>query len=200
MADWSFQSPKDRTILCVGRALEDKGHIEAMGAIARVLSSRPQWRARFILSAADREPRTVKALHDAARVFAGRVRIDANLPYAEVKAAWEKAAVGMVLTKSPEPFGRTALEALASGAALVTSGRGGLAEVCGPDAVTVDPSDADGVAAGLVSLLDSAGRRSELARAGRARVESLFDIRTVARRMDDFVDEALEAGRNAKPC
>ena len=171
MADWSFQAAKDRTILCVGRALEDKGHIEAMEAIARALPSRPEWTARFILSATDREPRTVQALHDAARIFGGRVRIAANLPYAEVKAAWETAAIGMVLTKSPEPFGRTALEALASGAALVTSGLGGLAEVCGPDAVTVDPNDAGGVAAGLVSLMDAPSRRSELARAGRARVE-----------------------------
>ena len=92
-------------ILSVGRALEDKGHMEAMEAITRALPSRPEWRARFILSATDREPPSVEALHRAARAAGGRVRIDANLPYAEVKAAWEKAAIGMVLTKSPEPFG-----------------------------------------------------------------------------------------------
>ena len=34
------------------------------------------------------------------KAFGGRIRIDANLPYAEVKAAWESAAVGMVLTKT----------------------------------------------------------------------------------------------------
>ncbi len=197
-ADWSFEAPKERTILCVGRALEDKGHIEAMGAMARALPSRPQWSARFILSAIDREPQTVRALHDAARAFGGRVRVDANLPYAEVKAAWEKAAIGMALTKSPEPFGRTALEALASGAALVTSGFGGLAEVCGPDAVTVNPTDAESVAAGLVSLMDAPARRSELARAGRARAEAMFDIQIIAKRMDDFVDETLERERNRR--
>ena len=192
------QIPKDRMILSVGRALRRKGHIEAMGAIARALPSRPEWKARFILSdaaAADREPETVRALHEAASAFGGRVRIDQNLPYPDVKAAWESAAVGMVLTKGPEPFGRTALEALAGGAALITSGLGGLAEICGDCAVTVDPNDADLVAAALGGLMDAPERRAGLARAGRERVEALFDIRTVARRMDDFIEACVGEGR-----
>jgi glycosyltransferase involved in cell wall biosynthesis len=189
MADWSDSTPKESTILSVGRALDDKGHVEAMQAITRLLRSRPEWNARFILSAIDREPRIVRELREAADPFDGRIRIDTNLPYAEVKAAWEKAAVGMALTKTPEPFGRTALEALASGAALVSSGLGGLAEVCGPDALIVDPTDADAVAASLASLMDRPELRAKLARSARARVERLFDIRAVAKRMDDFVDE-----------
>jgi glycosyltransferase involved in cell wall biosynthesis len=198
MRIWSATGPKDRSILCVGRALRGKGHIEAMAAIARVLPSRPEWSARFIVSdpvAADQEPQTVEALRAAAGGFNGRIRVDSNVPYAEVKAAWESAAVGMVLTTGPEPFGRTALEALASGAALITSGRGGLAEICGPCAMTVDPGDADRLAVALGQLLDAPERRAELARAGRKRVESLFDIRTVARQMDDFIDECVGEGR-----
>jgi glycosyltransferase involved in cell wall biosynthesis len=120
------------------------------------------------------------------------VTIETNLPYAEVKAAWEKAAVAMVLTKTPEPFGRTALEALASGAALLTSGLGGLAEVHGPHAEVANPADSEGLAIRLASLLDSPDLREKLARAGRARVASLYDIRAVAKRMDDFIDEVLE--------
>ena len=195
MAEWSSAEAKEKTILSVGRALDDKGHLEAMAAIARVLATRLDWSARFILSAIDREPDTVGALRRAAAPFGGRIRIDANLPYAEVKAAWARAAVGMALTKTPEPFGRTALEALASGAALVTSSLGGLAEVCGPDALTVDPRDPDAVAAALASLADSDALRQALARAGRARVEALYDMAVVARRMDDFLDQALAGAR-----
>jgi len=101
----------------------------------------------------------------------------------------------MVLTTGPEPFGRTALEAMASGAALITSGRGGLAEICGPCAVIVEPSDADGIAAALGRLLDEPDRRSDLAVAGRKRVEALFDIRTIARQMDEFIEACLGAGQ-----
>jgi glycosyltransferase involved in cell wall biosynthesis len=130
----------------------------------------------------------VRALRDAAEASGGRIRIDANLPHDEVKAAWEKSAIGLALTKTPEPFGRTALEALASGAALLASGLGGLAEVCGPCAITVDPNDAGGLAAALGALMDAPERRADLGRAGRKRVEALFDIRAMARRMDDFID------------
>ena len=181
-----------------GPGARHKGHIEAMAAITRALPSRPEWSARFMVSdpaAADREPETVDALRAAAEPFNGRIRVDSNVPYAEVKAAWERAEVGMVLTTGPEPFGRTALEAMASGAALITSGRGGLAEICGPCAVTVEPSDADGVAAALGQLLDAPERRAELARAGRKRVEALFDIRAIARQMDEFIEACLGEGR-----
>jgi len=193
MADWSDAGPKDKIILSVGRALDDKGHIEAMRAISRLLPSRPEWSARFILSAIDREPQMVQALRAAAEPFGGRVRIDANLPYAEVKAAWEGATLGMVLTKTPEPFGRTALEALASGTALLTSGLGGLAEVCGPHAEIANPEDSEGLAIRLASLMDLPDLRMKLARAGRARVASLYDIRAVAKRMDDFIDDVAAA-------
>ncbi len=191
MAAWSDTGPKEKTILSVGRALDDKGHVEAMAAIVRLLPSRPDWRARFILSATDREPKTVQTLRKAAARMAGQVTIETNLPYAEVKAAWEKAAVAIVLTKTPEPFGRTALEALASGAALLTSGLGGLAEVCGPHAEIANPAGSEGLVVRLASLLDSQNLREKLARAGRARVASLFDIGVVAKRMDDFIDEVV---------
>ena len=198
MQAWSAARPKEKSILCVGRALRHKGHIEAMAAISRILPSRPGWSARFMLSdpvAADREPEMVEALRAAAEGSNGRIRVDANVPYAEVKAAWESASIGMVLTTGPEPFGRTALEALASGAALITSGRGGLAEICGPCAVIADPGDGGAVAAALLQLMDAPERRADLARSGRKRVEALFDISAVARGMDDFIEACVAEKR-----
>jgi len=198
MAAWSDAGPKEKVILSVGRALDDKGHLEAMDAILRCLASRADWRARFILSATDREPETVQALGDAAARAAGRVTIETNLPYPEVKRAWERAAVALVLTKTPEPFGRTALEALASGAALLTSGLGGLAEVCGPHAEIASPADAEGLALRLALLLDSPALRERRARAGRARVAALFDMSVVAKRMDDFIADVAAKARSSR--
>ena len=123
--------------------------------------------ARFILSATDREPTTVETLRKAAARMQGQATVETNLPYAEVKAAWEKAAVAMVLTKTPEPFGRTALEALASGAALLTSGLGGLAEVCGPHAEVANPADREGLVVRLATLLDYPEIRAKRARGPR---------------------------------
>ena len=166
MQAWSATRPKDRSILCVGRALRHKGHIEAMAAIARALPQGPNgapasWCPTQPPLIGSRRP--FRRFATRPKAFNGRIRVDSNVPYAEVKEAWERAEVGMVLTTGPEPFGRTALEAMASGAALITSGRGGLAEICGPCAVTVEPSDADGIAAALGQLLDAPDRRAELA-------------------------------------
>jgi hypothetical protein len=43
--------------------------------------------------------------------------------------------------------------------------------------------------------MDAPDRRADLACAGRKRVEALFDIRAVARRMDDFIDACVGEGR-----
>jgi glycosyltransferase involved in cell wall biosynthesis len=79
----------------------------------------------------------------------------------------------------------------------VTSGLGGLAEVCGPDALVVDPNDAEAVAKSLEALVDSEALRQRFARAGRARVEALYDIRSVAGKMDDFVAEVVGGRQSA---
>ena len=70
-----------------------------------------------------------------------------------------------------------------------------MAEICGPSAVIVEPSDAPGIAAALGRLLDEPERRAGLAVAGRKRVEALFDIRTIARQMDEFIEACLGEGR-----
>src|SRR6202035_2590355 len=57
-------------------------------------------------------------------------------------------------------------------AARRSSPQGGAAEICARWAVTVEPSDADGIAAALGQLLDAPERRAEFARAGRKRVEA----------------------------
>ena len=126
MQDWSAAEPKDKSILCVGRALRHKGHMEAMAAITRVLPSRPEWSARFM--ARTRRPRTwspqtVNALRAAAEPFGGRIRVNSQHPLmprsrrrgSALNRAWAAAT-------RPETLGRTALEAMASGAALITWG------------------------------------------------------------------------------
>ena len=146
-------------------------------------------------AAADRDPELVDALGAAAGPFNGRIRVDSNVPYTEVKAAWERAEVGMVLTTGPEPFGRTALEAMASGAAVITSGRGGLTEICGQYAVTVEPSDANGIAAALGQLLDTPDWRAELAAPGASGSRRCSISEPIARQMDEFIEACLGEGR-----
>jgi glycosyltransferase involved in cell wall biosynthesis len=191
MTEWRADRPKEKTILSVGRAVPFKGHLEAMRAIVDALASEPEWTAQFILSDTESNRDYVDSLRAMAERLPRQIRIDADLEYAAVKDAWERAAIGMVLSNYQEPFGRTALEALASGAALITSGTGGLKEICGPHAVFVDPGNADRAAQALHELIRDPRRRSELGEAARSRVSKLFDIRRVAASMDDVIAAAM---------
>ena len=191
MAEWRPDRPKEKTILSVGRAVPFKGHIEAMRAIIGALTAEPDWTARFILSDTEPNRSYFDGLRETARRLPGRIRIDVDLEYSAVKDAWERSAIGMVLSTYQEPFGRTALEALACGAALITSGTGGLTELCGPHAVRVDPGNAEGLVRTLRELMNDDGRRQALSVAARARVCELFDIRAVAASMDRVIRAAM---------
>ena len=61
------------------------------------------------------------------------------LPHADTLARLGRAAIAVAPSRWQEPFGMTALEAMASGAALVCSRRGGLPEVAGDCALYADP-------------------------------------------------------------
>ena len=191
MLDWTFEIDKDQTIMVVGRAIPNKGHLEAMAAIVRVFAIEPGWKARFILSEVGYDKGYFKKLCALASQMPHRIKIETDLPYAEVKSAWGRAAIGIVPTLSKEPFGRTAREAMASGAALITSGRGGVAEVCGPHALVADPETSASIDPALLKLMRTSELREALVKPGRRRVLELYDIRRVAASMDDFVDSVL---------
>jgi glycosyltransferase involved in cell wall biosynthesis len=58
-----------------------------------------------------------------------------------------------VLSRSSEPFGLVALEAMASGCAVIASNRGGLPEACGGAAMLVDPDDFTAVKSAMRKLV-----------------------------------------------
>ena len=94
-----------------------------------------------------------------------------------------RAAIVLMPSRWNEPFGLTALEAMAMGAALMCSARGGLAEVAGEAAVFIDPDDPAAVARALVALARDPARRAALAAAGRARAAG-FDLAPAGRALE----------------
>ena len=96
--------------------------------------------------------------------------------------AMARAAIVVVPSRWPEPFGLVALEALASGAALICSPRGGLPEVAGDAAIYADPDRPAEIAAAIRTLASDEGRRAALAEAGRERAQQ-FDVPAIAARL-----------------
>jgi UDP-glucose:(glucosyl)LPS alpha-1,2-glucosyltransferase len=103
-----------------------------------------------------------------------------------------RAAIVVVPSRWQEPFGLVALEALASGAALICADRGGMREVAGDAAIYVDPDDPAALAAAMCALAGDSARRVALAQAGRDRVRQ-FDAPVVAARLADLRREVIAA-------
>ncbi len=186
--------PRDNLVLFAGRIVADKGPDAFIRACARALPALPGWRAEML--GGDRfgadSPQTpyVRALR--AEAAAAGIAMPGWCPHADVLATMARAAIVVVPSRWPEPFGLTALEAMGSGAALLCAPRGGLPEVTGDAAVAIDPDDADALAAAIVAVARDPARRAALARAGRARA-ALFDRPHTAARLATLRRQTLAA-------
>ncbi len=184
LAELPEPRPRERLILFAGRVVPDKGPDMFVAACSRALPQLLGWRAEII--GADRFSETspstafVRSVRKAA-VDAG-VTMVGYLDHPLVLEANARASIAVVPSRWPEPFGLTALEALASGAALITSGRGGLREVAGDAAVYVDPDSPASIADAILRLAKDAALREALGAAGRERARQ-FDVSVAAERI-----------------
>ena len=108
-----------------------------------------------------------------------RVQFTGRLDRAGVTGLLGRAAVVAVPSRL-EAFGIVVLEAWRSGAALVSTNRGGPADIVtdGVDGILVDPEDTDALAAALSRVMGDSVLRQGLAHAGRERVASFTWRRT----------------------
>ncbi|WP_019931744.1 glycosyltransferase family 4 protein [Nocardia sp. BMG111209] len=90
-----------------------------------------------------------------------------------------------------EGFSLPAVEAMASGAALVASRAGALPEVVGDCAVLVEPGNVEELAAAIGDLLADPGRTAELGTAGRRRALSVYSWESVAAQTVSVYEEAI---------
>ncbi len=185
---------REKVILFAGRIVADKGADTFVRACARALPGLPGWRAEMI--GADRfrpdSPDTgfIRALRPAAAQ--ADIAMLGYRPHDAVLAAMARAAIVVVPSRWPEPFGLTALEAMAAGAALLVSSRGGLGEFTAGAAVTIDPDDPDDLAAALRAVAGDPARRATLAAAGRARARE-YDVSKGLARLDALRADILAA-------
>ncbi len=177
-------------VLFVGRIVADKGADTFVVACAAALPHLPGWRGAML--GADRfgpnSPETTFIRDLRPRAAIAGVAMRGYKPHSEVLAAMRRAAIIVVPSRWQEPFGLTALEAMASGAALICSARGGLPEVAGDAALYADPDRPETIVDAIVTLALDPRRRAALARAGRERAQR-FDLPPIAARLD-----ALRAG------
>jgi glycosyltransferase involved in cell wall biosynthesis len=132
-----LKAPEHRepVIAFAGRAMPEKGVDIICAALPAVLDRNPEWRAVLMLADWERH-RHWAAPHVAALDrYGDRVTVLRSAPLSTVQRQMQTASIALMPSIWAEPFGLAAIEAHAAGAALISSGRGGLREASGPHAL-----------------------------------------------------------------
>ncbi|MBX2804335.1 MAG: glycosyltransferase family 4 protein [Hyphomicrobiales bacterium] len=173
---WRPATERKNEIVYAGRCAPEKGVLELAEGIRPVLSAHPSWSARFILSAPDSHPDYLGKVRKAVAELGEQAVIEIQRPFDAVKNAFENASIAVVPSICSESFGRAALEAHAGGAALISSGTGGLAEVSGANALRLGSVAPVQIGNAVQTLITDQDLREKLAYDGMIRVRKLFDI------------------------
>lgn len=182
-------------ILHVARLVEVKGTLYLLKAFARVVRKHPDVRLLIIGDGPLRQ--RLQALAGSLGVV-DRVEFLGALPHAEV-LAWMRKAAMLALpgirtaTGREEGLGIVLLEAAATGVPIVGSRVGGIPECIldGRTGFLVPQRDEAALAQRLSELLDNPVGRQQMGAAGRALVESRFNIDRQTAALEDFYDSLL---------
>lgn len=159
---------RDKLIVFSGRAMAEKGLEPLCQALEVVLDRFPDWKAALMLADWDRHADWAQPRLQPLERFGDRVAIHRSASLARVKTVTRRAAIAVTPSFVAEALGLAALEAHAAGAALISSGRGGLREASGPHAVYVEDPQVPALVEALTGLILDPIGRVELARGGQA--------------------------------
>lgn len=182
-------------LLSVGRLSPKKGIHVVLAAMERVRLTHPQavlvhvgsrWYGR------DDEDEYVRAIRRQAERLGDAVRLAGYVPYAEIDGYFGLASVFICASQWEEPLARVHYEAMAAGLPIITTDRGGNAEVVrdGENGLIIRTHDrVEAFAAAMQSLLDDPGLRRRLGERGRRLVEREYGWERVGRQLLAAVEE-----------
>lgn len=183
---------REKTILFVGRLIPEKGVEELFDAFRHIAALLPDWRVVIIGRAPERHrSRYERTLEELRAIWGERLVLKESVPHAEVMQAYALAAITVVPSRWQEPFGRTALEALAQGSAVIASRSGGLPEIVGPAGFLLDAVTPDAIEHAILTLARDPARREALGKAGEGRARMHFDIALLSSRLDAWRNSLL---------
>ncbi len=189
---------REKLILFAARAGDYKGLGEFAEGCAKSLRDLADWQAA-ILTVEDRYSDPALREETQAR-FGGemgaRCQWIQNVPTAEVSAWMKRAAIFAAPSKCEEAFSLSVLEAHLGGAAVISSGRGGMREVGGEEgALYLKEVSAEAVAAAILRLAKNDEERQALAKRGQDYVLKHHRIEDRAKELDALREKILSAPR-----
>jgi glycosyltransferase involved in cell wall biosynthesis len=188
----SLDLPQDAPILiCVASLIEHKGQAYLIEAMRTVRSELPE--ARLLLAGRDRSQTDLPALAERHGVADCVSFLGSRDDVAMLLAASDLS----VLPSLREGFPLSLLETAAAGLPTVASSVGGIPETVedGVAGLLVPPRDPAALAEAILTVLRDPIKLEAMGEAARKRAAREFDIRVVARRIEDLYTSMLAARR-----
>jgi colanic acid/amylovoran biosynthesis glycosyltransferase len=162
-------------LICVGRLVPAKGQHLLIGAMSRLLQEGRKVRLRLVGDGPDRESlerQVAESAIGAAVVFEGSVNQD------RIRSLYQAAEL-FVLPTFAEGIPVVLMEAMAMEIPVLTTFVNGIPELIrhGVDGWLVAPSDEEGLASAIATLMDDGALRRRLGQAGRRRVIESYHLK-----------------------
>jgi mannosylfructose-phosphate synthase len=197
---------KGKVILALGRLARNKGYDLLIDAFSLVAAREPEavlhlavggkeMNANEATILADLKERAAKSDYRD-RIHFGSFIADADLP------DYYRAADLFVLCSRYEPFGMTAIEAMASGTPTVVTVHGGLYRALsfGRHALFADPFDREDLGITMAKIFRHPRLRERLARMGAHKARSLFTWTGIAHQLVAAVEHRMSAAVTLDDC
>ncbi len=204
----SFRPPKagqekvktdlpDRYVFCLSRIDANKGHDLLLQAFDIVRKKMPD--VHLVIGGGSPQPqgtelevRTTMERIIAEKDMRGQVHIVGYVPDELIVVHYQQEEL-FALPSIFEPFGMTALEAMACGRPVVASKFGGIRNVItsGENGLLVDPQNAEEFAGAMIKLLEERDFSDRMAEAGRQTIQEQYSWEAIAQRHIAFYDKFM---------
>ena len=170
---------KKKWITFVGKLNRAKGYDVFSRVIEKVLNRYPDWEAKII---GDEKRENIILKHDNAHILG-------FLNHENVLKIFKKTSIAVACSRWEEPFGRTSLEASASGCAVIITNKGGLPETV-TNAKILNNLNVKSLEKALVSLINNDKERKRLQKLS---LKNFYlTHKFVTKNIDDYRDEKLK--------
>lgn len=188
-----------RVVLALGRLARNKGYDLLIDAFGVVASRLPDAILHLALGGTQPNASEQALLEElraqaAALGLADRIRFAGFVPDAEL-ADYYRAADVFVLSSRYEPFGMTAVEAMACGTPTVVTTHGGLfrAITFGRHALYANPFDREDLGISIYKVLNHVRLAGRLTRMGAHKARSLFTWTGIAQQLTNLIESRTTA-------
>lgn len=189
--------PRRKEILFVGRLIPEKGALLFAQAARKAQARLPGWRFVMIGALAFRNEAQPQHPYEK-QVIAAMQQLGTHgemtgyMPRRAALDRFAEAAIAVIPSLWEDPCPLAAIEAMASGCAVIATRRGGLPEILGDTALFIERDDPDLLAEKMVQLASDEHALAGWQSQARDRAVQALDIRRASAQLDEIRQQLLD--------